>query len=383
MWRLHRYLFLTTALIALASVGVLVLLIVAGNLFRDLFDAIDEGQVGMNVITQLIPDLVLFAISVVTPFGTLIAVLAVVGRLSASSELTALKASGISLWRVSAPLVLLCLLGTGFAAWINSTVAPSARASYRDFLRDAILADPLRVIVAKQFIHDFQGYVVYLDEEHNGLIRDVWIWELDEEKRPVRLLRADAGTLTYDADRDALILKLEKGFVELRDEDNPNDLSRIQPSLFFDNLTIRLPLGDLMQSKGPARVRVVNLPFDQKRDRLVQLQRRLRDAPAEEVETIEKNIMEVKFQIQSSFANAFSVLSLGLLAIPLGVKASRRETTINLFIAIGLAVLYYTLTVMIGWLEDNPAARPDLLIWSPNILAQGLAAWLLVRVNRH
>jgi len=384
MWRLHRYLFSSTATIALASVGILVLLLVTGNIFLDLFDKIDEGTVGSDILVHLIPDLVLYTISLAMPVGTLVGILVVIGRLSASSELTALKASGISLWRVATPLVLFCLIGTAFTSWINASVAPSARASYRDVLLNAVRADPLRVIIPKRYVHDFSGYVVYVDEKQGGLIRGVWIWELDDEARPVRLLRADAGTLSYDLERDALLLRLENGFVELRDEDNPNDLSDPQPSLFFDHLPIELPLADVLGERKGTRLRVANLPLDQKQDHRRQLQRRLAAAEDPEVrEGLERQLMEVQFKIQAGFANAFSVLALGILAIPLGVKASRRETSANLFIAIGLTLLYYVITVIIGWFEDRPEFRPDLLIWLPNILAQGAAAWLFVRVNRH
>lgn len=383
MWRLHRYLFFSTASIALASVGVIVLMLVAGNIFLDLLDKIDEGKVGSEVLKDLIPLLVPYAVSFAMPMGSLIAVLVVVGRLSASSELTALKASGISLWRVSIPLILFCLMGTVFTSWINATLAPSARASYKDMLLDAVRANPLRLIVPKQFTHDFPGYVVYVDAQEGTLIRDVWIWELDKAKRAVRLLRADAGTLTFDQDRDALVLKLEKGFVELRDEKDPDDLGQIQPSLFFDNLTIRLSLTEIFGAVDSREIKAANLSFSQKRERLSELRHRRALAAPEDQSAIRNGEIKVQFLIQSSFANAFSVLSLGLLAIPLGVKASRKETSINFFIAVGLTLLYYLATVIIGWMDKYPEMRPDLVIWLPNLVCQGLAVWLLFRANRH
>lgn len=382
MWRLHRYLFFSTAIVALLSVGVIATLMVAGNAVMDLFDLIDEGKITSDALWKLLQLLIPYTISFAMPAGTVVGVLVLMGRLSSTSELTAMKALGISLWRVSVPVVLFCLLASGLTAWINAYAAPSARASYRDLIPNAIRAEPLRLIVARQFVHDFPGYVVYVGDKADGLIRDVWIWELDEEKRAVRLLRADAGDLRYDADTDALILKLEKGMIELRDESDPNDLGTIQPSLFFENLQIRLSLAEVFGAVQ-SRLKIGNLPLDQKIERIEQLSRRAARAPPEERRDLKNQIIRVQFRIQEGFASALSALSLGLLAIPLGLKASRSEASLNVAIAAGLTVTYYVLTEVIGWLEYSPQLRPDLFIWLPNIGIQGLALYLLFRANKH
>lgn len=382
MWRLHRYLFLSTATVALLSVAVIAVLMVAGNAVMDLFDLIDEGKITSDALWKLLQLLIPYTISFAMPAGTVIGVLVVMGRLSSSSELTAMKASGISLWRVSVPVILFCLLASGMTAWINAYAAPAARASYKDLIPNAVRAEPLRLIVANQFVHDFPGYVVFVGEKTDAVIRDVWIWELDEQKRVLRLLRANTGDLRYDADTDALVLKLEKGVVELRDESDPNDLGSVQPSLFFDQLQIRLSLEEVFGSFQSDH-KVGNLPLPQKIERLEQLSRRAQRAGAEEQEALRNEAIRVQFRIQEGFASAFSAFSLGLLAIPLGLKASRKETSLNVALAASLTIFYYVLTEMVGWLEGYPQLRPDLFIWLPNIGLQSLALVLLIRANRN
>ena len=72
-----------------------------------------------------------------------------------------------------------------------------------------------------------------------------------------------------------------------------------------------------------------------------------------------------------------------VLAVPLGIKASRSETFVNLAIAVALAMTYYMITVFITWLENYPQLRPDLLIWIPNFLFQGVGAVLIWRASKH
>jgi len=90
----------------------------------------------------------------------------------------------------------------------------------------------------------------------------------------------------------------------------------------------------------------------------------------------------LKFQIQQNFAFALAVMSLCLVGVPLGLKASRKETSANLSIAVGLALGYYFLIVMTSWASRMPEIRPDLLVWLPNIAFISAGVWLLQRANR-
>jgi lipopolysaccharide export system permease protein len=86
--------------------------------------------------------------------------------------------------------------------------------------------------------------------------------------------------------------------------------------------------------------------------------------------------------IQDKFTTALSVLSFALIAVPLGIKVSRRETSANLGLALMLVLGYYFLTVMVKWLDRHPEYRPDLLLWVPNLVFLGLAGWLFRRTER-
>ena len=93
--------------------------------------------------------------------------------------------------------------------------------------------------------------------------------------------------------------------------------------------------------------------------------------------------IEVQIQIQKNFAMAFSIFSMVVLAVPLGIKASRSETFANVAIALALAMTYYMMIVVISWLEKYPHTRPDLLIWLPNIIFQITGSILIYRSSKN
>jgi lipopolysaccharide export system permease protein len=76
------------------------------------------------------------------------------------------------------------------------------------------------------------------------------------------------------------------------------------------------------------------------------------------------------------------VFSFALIGVPLGVKVSRRETSANLGLALGLALGYYFFTTAVGWLDHHPEYRPDLLLFAPNLVLFGLAVVLYSRLEK-
>lgn len=369
----------SVALSSLAGIGVFVFILITGNALRDILGLFVEGYLPLHFLRDLILLLVPAAFSFAMPLGVLIAILLVMGRLSANQELTALRAAGISLWSIAAPVLFVALCGSALAAYINAVHAPTARATYRAILNDLIREDPLRFIVPRAFIHDFPGYVLYVGEKEDDRMRQFWLWELDAQERAVRLLRAEEGSFAFDESKDALILTLREGFTELRDASDPDNLQDPQPTLTFRDATIRLPLANLL---GAA-----NKPRRAKDFTLAELlERRARAAfdlaAAADPEAAARARVEYhtfQYYISRHFAMAFSVFSLALFAIPLGIVVGRTETYANFVIALAVSMTYYFAVIILGLTVERPALRPELLVWLPNLFAQGLGFWLLRR----
>ncbi|MCC5808035.1 MAG: LptF/LptG family permease [Opitutales bacterium] len=380
---IQRHIFASLSVACLGGVLLFVFVLLTGNAMRDIAGMLADGRISFAFFFQLLVLLVPYAVSFAMPLGVLIGILILVGRLSANRELTALKASGVSLWSVAAPILLFSLMATMLAVWINAWYAPSARASYRDSLSDLVRTDPLRFIIPRAFIHDFPGYVLYVGEKDGDLMREFWLWELDAERRAVKLVRAESGAFRYEIERDALILTLRNGFTELRDERDPDNLTGVPPTVMFQSTSVLLPLDRLLgRAHQPLKTSWMSL------DRLREQRERLRleiehetDAAAGRV--IAEELAETQFYISRNIAMAFSIFSLALVGVPLGIKASRSETYVNVSLALALALGYYLAIVLIGWLDRSPSARADILVWIPNFVCQALGIVLLLRAARH
>ncbi|MSU66459.1 MAG: YjgP/YjgQ family permease [Opitutus sp.] len=379
---LDRHIFKSVLFTCAAAVGLFTFVVALPNVVKDLLGPWLAGQLSTAAFLRLTGLLFPFAISFALPMGMLTGVLLTLGRLSADSEITAMRASGIAVVRVARPVFILAALCAIVALYINFDSMPRARVQFHRELAGAVRANPLRLIVPKTFIRDFRGYVIYVGAQVGPELRDIWLWELDDQKRVTRFVRAESGRLDYDEATNSLIPTLVHAMAEERNPNNPEDFSKSPKSASVEKTEeVRISL-DRLFDRDAVQMKPEWLTYPELRAD----QRRLARKPAATREDVRQKAREqMKFEliVQEKFNLSLAVFSFALIGVPLGIKVSRRETSANLGIALVLVLGYYFLTVMVKWLDRHPEYRPDLLFWLPNMLFLALGIALLRRLDRH
>lgn len=377
---LHRYILKSVAVACLLAVGLFAFVLLVGNLLRDAVGLLADGQLEIGLFVRLLLLLVPYVVAYALPLGIVTGVLLVLGRLSAQREITAMRSAGLSLFQIASPIFFIALVGLVFSVVVNFQYAPAARAQYREDLAQAVRLNPLNFIVEKTFVDHFPGYVLYIGEKDGEVLQDVWLWELDSQRRVRLFIQAEAGGLGYDRDTESLLLTLDRGFSEVRSEDDPEDVRDSRnPPLEFERTSVRLPLENILGG-GTSKRKLSRMTFNE----ILSERERVLSAPVEDLRDGDRQtaLMKVQMSIQERFAMAYAILSLATLAIPLGITIQRKETSANLFIALILALSFYLLMVIIAWFERMPHLRPDLLMWVPNLIFQILGICLFLRTER-
>lgn len=378
MNRIHRHIFANVALTCGAAVGLFGFVLMLANVLKDLLGYVLKGQIDVTTFLRFVGLLVPFVVSYALPMGLLTGVLLVLGRMSSDREITALRAAGLSVAWISAPILFFSLIGVTLAAFINFQFMPTARLAYQRELAEAVRANPLSFIVPKTFIRDFPGVVIYAGEKNGSQLKDFWLWELDAQNRVKRFARADSGRLDFDEADNKLVLTLQRAQAEMRDAKDPENFAATAGAASWEEATFDLPLTKITGERTVQK-KLKWYTFPQ----LVEEWRRLnRPIPDMTLEDRQKQQMRVQITIHEKFSMAFSVLSFTLIAIPLGIKVSRKETSANLGLGLGLALAYYFATIIVGWFDNYPALRPDLLMWLPNVAFQSLGLWMFYKVDR-
>jgi lipopolysaccharide export system permease protein len=153
-----------------------------------------------------------FALSV--PMAVLVAVLMGVGQLAADHEITALKASGISLWAILRPLVWgAAVITLGLTAY-NHYVFPESNHLLANLLFDINRKKPMLEIRPQQWteMSDEMSIFVASKDDNTGRIEDVVIIEPEKpgDLSP-RTTTAAWGTIITDHDTDSMVIELFEG----------------------------------------------------------------------------------------------------------------------------------------------------------------------------
>ena len=375
---IHRHIFANVVVTCGAAVGLFAFVLMLANTLKDLLDYVLQGQIEVGTFCRLIALLVPFVVSYALPMGMLSGILLVLGRMSSDREITALRSSGLSVAWLSAPILFSAILGVILCLLINFQFMPAARVAYHQELADAVRQNPLSFIVPKTFIRDFPDRVIYVGGKQGDLLKDIWIWELDKQKRVVNSGRAALGWIRFDEAKSKLVLSLDYLHAEVHDRKDPEDPAKLRSGGATDHATFDLLL-DKLTGQQTIKVKTKWLTFGQL---LAEWERLKKPDPAVPAAERKQQQMRMQITIHEKFATAFSVLSFTLIAIPLGIKVSRKETSANLGLALALAMAYYFGTIMVGWVDGHPELRPDLLMWLPNLGFQALGFWMFYQVDR-
>jgi lipopolysaccharide export system permease protein len=379
---LHRHIFANVALTCFASVALFTFVLMLGNVLKELLGPALAGQLDAFTLVRLIALLVPFAVSYALPMGILTGVLLVLGRMSSDREITAIRAAGVSVAGISAPIFFFALLGVALSLAVNFQFMPQARIAFKQEFADALRQNPLSFIEPKKFIRDFPGIVLFVGEKKNdATLHDFWLWEVDPQGRVKRFARADVGRLTYDEANNKLVLTLERALAEQRDEKDPENFATVRSAAVWEKATFDLPLERVTGSRG-VRTKLKDLTYEQLMAEWRKLEKPAPGEDAEARQKRERDQMKVQITIHEKASMAFSVLSFALFAIPLGIQVSRKETSANLGIALALAIGYYFATIVAGWFDKFPEFRPDLLMWLPNLAFQAIGIWMFRKVDR-
>ena len=367
---IQRHLFWSVATTCLAAVGLFAAVLILGNALKDMMSYMLAGQLAPGTFLLLMGLLVPYVAAYALPMGMLTGVLLVLGRMSAQQEITAMRAAGMSLGTIMRPVMLLGVLGAMAALVVNFEFMPRARSAYKQILADAVQANPMSFIVLKTFVRDFPGVVFYVDEKQGNDLRDIWFWRLDKEKRVREFGRAKSGEVVFDEEEGALNVVLHDSSGEVRGLKDPENYAQVLGNSTVGEIPFSFQVDDLF-SRRKARTKYSSMTYTE-----LQAEQNRFEAMGDRT-----GKAKVALAINEKGSSAIAVFAFALIAVPLGIRVSRKETSANLGVAMGLVMSYYVLTVAVTWLENRPELRPDILMWLPAGLFLTLGIWLFRRVD--
>jgi len=365
---IDRYVGQSVLLTTFLGVVVLSLVLVLGNIFKELLDVlINNPDVPVATVLFFMALVLPFSLTFTIPWGFLTAMLLVFGRISADNELVALKSNGVSVPRLCVPVFVLAGVLTLICFWINIEVAPKAEQAMNRAIVDIATSNPSSLFRADEVVDKFPDRRVYVGGKSGNKLFNVIVFEMNDENQPTKMVYAKEGLLTPDAANSRLLLRLFNARFEQRDESAPNDFSKIQQGIVMKEGVFPISLEKFFKEfRSDRRLSSYTLPEligflakgagDQETAALVELNKR--------------------------FAVSLACAAFALISIPLGITAHRKETSVGFALSLVVAFTYFFFIIMADTFRDTPSAYPSVLIWIPNVLFLTLGSYLFSRLAK-
>jgi lipopolysaccharide export system permease protein len=304
----------------------------------------------LTIILKMLGNLVPHYLAIAIPAAFFVGILYATLRMSNDSELDVMRASGLSLRRLAAPMMVMAVLLTVASVLILGFLQPYTRYGYRALVYLVTETSWNSAIERGAFFSGFGGKTILIGDIADGgrSLSRVFIQEIDEEGNNIAL-SAQTGELTNDRRTFSLTLVLRDG---IRVESKPDGTGG--KALEFTELALPLEI-------------VAPEPFRNRGDSESELNfTELVRAYVEKWPGIGRDdlIAEINYRI----VRALTVLFLPLLAIPIGLTSRRSPTSVRIVAGIALLILYYQALQFGKQMAENGRLSSFVAIWIPFLL---------------
>ncbi len=347
------------------GVVMLCVLLVLGNLFKELRPLMVESNAPPILIGQFILSVIPFSLVYTIPWGFLVAVLLVFGRLSAENELVSMRMAGVGLLRVAMPVFALGAMLSGLCLWLNISIGPKAKDTIKFVLYEAVKENPNALLDPGVVQTRFKGQKVFVEQREGNLLHGLHLYQLKDDKYtgyPTASIYAREAKLKIIQENKQLRLHLTDAYMETRNPDGTRELAFVgeQEPLLFDF--------DVERKKSRKASTMTN--------------EEIRHELNSETALTDKKRYRLSNEIQRRYAFSCACLALSLVGVPLGINARRRETSTGLAISIVVALGYFLFFASAEQYQDKDGNGALILYWLPNLLCLLLGTWLFFKARR-
>ena len=392
MRTIHRYLTGQIVSTLLLTVAVFTFVLILGNVLKEILTLLINGQASAWLVLQALGLLLPYVLVYALPIGLLTAVLLVFGRFSADQELTALRANGVSLVQIVLPVLVLSLLLSGLCAAINLHYGPACRAAYKNLIKNVDLTTTADLFIENTFIEEIPGYWIYLGRKEGDRLQNVRIFTLNPEGEIDGDFSARSGRLDINEQTGHIQIQLRDATVMNRFStgDGSEDVQWSAPGYLAEWYSH--PIQIRSRAAGARKPKINHMTLEQLQSELSALRHAASVSarsgiPAASGPTTPGDdpvdiSLPVVVQIHHQISFSFACFSFALIGIPLGIQTHRRETTIGVAYSLLLLSVYYAFLITAKSLDVHPEWHPELIVWLPNFLFQGVGCYLLWKTSQ-
>lgn len=334
------------------------------NKILRLVELIVNKGVGIPTVLQLLLYILPYSLVVTIPMSVLLATLTTFTRLGADGELLALRAAGVSLFRLTRPSLWFGLAASVLTLVITIWILPFSNHAFKNLVFQMTQRQAAVGIQEGVFNSDFEGlilYVEHVDPKTSGLQGVFLVDNRNPAER--RIIVARTGRLIPDPEHLRLGLSLSQGSIHL----SAAEAAGRYRLLTFSDYSLSLDMGRSLADTEQRSLGEQELTLSELRER------------AETLRAQGRNYHPPLVEFHKKLAIPISCVLFSVVGVPLGSRFRKGGRGLSLAVSVAFALGYYLLIVAGEGMADRGLVPEAFAMWLPNLLIALGGSLLLVR----
>ena len=376
----------------------------------DLLNLIITKHLDIWTTTQVFVLSLPFMLALAIPMAVLVATIMAFGRLSSDNEITAFKASGINIYRMMKPVVIVAILISLFMIYFNDYILPESNFRLKNLLIKISTRRPTSELKPGLFT-ELKDYNFYYHDKFEGgeKFNNIVIYDKNNGKYP-RTITAEYGNIELFNGGNSLYATLYNGLIHEISKDDPQDYTTI----VFKEYRIKIPdlgigvseahlaqRGDREMSSSHMKKHVAELDtkrqgkIKEKNKYEVQLAE-ITDNPQEgdneernklkhligvrdqRIYSLSREISKYQVEIDKKYSIAFACLVFILIGAPIGMMTRTNSVGMSFIVSSLVFVVYYVSLFAGEELADKMIISPFIGMWISNIIFTIAGVYLVI-----
>lgn len=356
---LNRFLLKHFLRILLLSVGAFIGIYLLIDFFEKISDFIDYKATSADYLSYLFNSIPIIFVQIL-PLAILMTVVLTIGTLSSSNEVTAMRACGISLWRIVQPLMLLALGLSLLLLAINEFVVPLNARALNNLLDIKLQGKQQLSLKRNELWYRDQDRIINIRvaDPQEKTLHGVTIFSLADTTKIAR--RQETAQAKFENGSWSAKTVTERSFDKLH-----GDLLKVETR---KNQTIDIGRQPEDFARLANQSSVLNFH---------QLSKMVKKLGLEGIDATRQRV-----DMHTRLAAPFTCLIMAFLGVPFALQRGRNSNiALGIGLSLGIGVLYFILQSLIIAFGYSGALPPLLAAWSTNFIFLMLGVWLLLSVK--
>lgn len=374
----------------------------------DLLNTIIEKKLPVSVVMELFGMSLPYMLALSIPMAVLVATILAFGRMTVDRETIAIKSSGINVYAMINPLVVVAILLTGLMVYFNHWFLPETNHKLKNLMIKIAYYRPMTIIKPGEF-NQITDYTVWVKENEGDMLRELLIYDRSQSSFP-RMIYAQSGTVVQMDKGNSLQLTLFDGEMHERVDKQPTKYSLRKFDSYvvnIRNLGNEIDIGDsgyrsdreMTYGQLRSSMQETGKELSDKRTEVAALSVRLKALESRQrsyeddveyrrlsimkkmaedrISEISSTYQSLQVEFHKKFALSFAIVIFVLIGIPLGLMTRSSGIGMAFSVSSIIFLVYYVALNGGENLADSGNLNPFVSMWLSNIVFLILAIALI------